>query len=116
LSSGFLMNWQPALPVGRHALSGSFIISAWLWAAARQVADRWRLMENASQAFLDVVRKSMRATRRALGVGEIDPALLTCAGRLQYEGFQRRQETGAAIRALADKGHVNQGDRAGDGV
>lgn len=30
---------------------------------AVQVADRWHLMENASVAFLDVVRKSMRAIR-----------------------------------------------------
>ena len=71
---------------------------------ARQVADRWHLMENASQAFFDAVRKSMRAIREAMGAGEIDPALLTCAERLQYEGFLRRQEADAAIRALADKG------------
>jgi transposase len=71
---------------------------------ALQVADRWHLMENASQAFLDAVRKSMRAIRQALGAGEIDPMLLTCAERLQYEGFLRRQEADAAIRALADKG------------
>ena len=29
---------------------------------AVQVADRWHLMENASRAFLDAVRKSMRQT------------------------------------------------------
>ena len=34
---------------------------------AVQVADRWHLMENASSAFLDAVRKSMRAIRSAIG-------------------------------------------------
>ena len=33
---------------------------------ALQVADRWHLFENASGAFLDAVRKSMRAIRPAL--------------------------------------------------
>lgn len=60
---------------------------------ARQVADRWHLMENASSAFLDAVRKSMRPIRQALGAAEINPALLTCAERIQYEGFLRREET-----------------------
>ena len=39
---------------------------------ATQVADRWHLMENASAAFLDAVRLSMRAIRRAL-VHSTDP-------------------------------------------
>lgn len=38
--------------------------------AAVQVADRWHLMENASRAFLDVVR-SMTPIRRALGAGTV---------------------------------------------
>jgi transposase len=33
---------------------------------AVQVADRWHLMENASAAFLEAVRRSMPAIRQAL--------------------------------------------------
>jgi transposase len=69
-----------------------------------QVADRWHLMANASQAFLDVVRRSMTPIRRALGAGIVSPELLTSAERLQYEGFLRREEMNTAVRALADGG------------
>lgn len=67
---------------------------------AIQVADRWHIMQNASQAFLDAVRKSMRQIRRVIGAATINPDLLTCAERLQYEGYLRREETNAAILAL----------------
>jgi len=40
---------------------------------AVQVADRWHLMENASAAFLEAVRRSMRPIRMALGSTAIDP-------------------------------------------
>ena len=69
-----------------------------------QVADRWHLMENASAAFLEAVRRSMRQIRQALGSTGIDPDLLTCAERLQYEGFIRRQESNQAIKGLAAAG------------
>jgi transposase len=71
---------------------------------AVQVADRWHLMENASRAFLDAVRKSMRQIRTAIGATTIDPRLLTAAERIQYEGYLRREETNAAILALAKDG------------
>jgi len=71
---------------------------------AVQVADRWHLMENASRAFLDAVRKSMRQIRSAVGAMTIDPQLLTAAERLQYEGYLRREETNAAILALSKHG------------
>ena len=71
---------------------------------AIQVIDRWHLMENASSAFLEAVRKSMRAIRTALGATTVDPALLTAAEKLQYEGYLRRQDTSAAILALAADG------------
>src|SRR5215204_2459277 len=71
---------------------------------AIQVADRWHLMENASSAFLDVVRKSMRQIRTVIGATTIDPKLLTAAERIQYEGYLRREETNAAILALSKNG------------
>jgi transposase len=67
---------------------------------AIQVADRWHLMENASSAFLDAVRRSMRVIRTAIGATMINPELLTCAERLQYEGYLRRRDTNAAIMGL----------------
>ncbi|MGX0966085.1 transposase [Bradyrhizobium japonicum] len=38
---------------------------------AVQVADRWHFMENASRAFLDAVRKSMRQIRSAIGATRV---------------------------------------------
>ena len=69
-----------------------------------QVADRWHLMENASAAFLDAVRRSMRTIRTVVGATDVDPQLLTSAERLQYEGYLRREETNAAILTLAREG------------
>lgn len=71
---------------------------------AVQVADRWHLMENASRAFLDAIRKSMRQIRTVIGATTIDPKLLTAAERLQHEGYLRREETNAAILALSKNG------------
>ena len=71
---------------------------------AVQVADRWHLMENASRAFLDAVRKSMRQIRSVIGTTTINPKLLTAAERIQYEGYLRREETNTTILALSKNG------------
>jgi transposase len=71
---------------------------------AVQVADRWHLMENASRAFLDCVRKSMRQIRKTLGATRINPKLLTAAERLQYQGYLRREQTNTVIMAFAKDG------------
>lgn len=60
-------------------------------------------MENASQAFLDAVRKSMRQVRVAIGTATVNPKLLTAAERLQYEGYLRREEANAVIRGLINE-------------
>jgi hypothetical protein len=48
-------------------------------------------MENASHAFLEAVRKSMRQVRMAVGTATVNPKLLTAAERMQYEGYLRRE-------------------------
>jgi hypothetical protein len=61
-------------------------------------------MENASRAFLDAVRKSLRQIRTAIGTTAINPELPTCAERIQYEGYLRREEANAAILDLVKQG------------
>jgi transposase len=71
---------------------------------AVQVADRWHLMENASAAFLNAVRRSMHAIRKAVGVGAVDPASLSAAERRQHSGWLLREAENASILALAAQG------------
>jgi hypothetical protein len=65
--------------------------------------DRWHLMENASAAFLDAVRQSMRAIRTGIGATSINPDLLTPAERLHMKDL-RREEANAAIMGLSKEG------------
>ena len=71
---------------------------------ATQVADRWHLMENASRAFLDAVRTSMRQIRGVVGAATVAAELLTAAERTQYEGFLRREAANTAILGLSKDG------------
>lgn len=61
-------------------------------------------MENASHAFLDADRKSMRQVRLAVGTATVNTKLLTAAERLQYEGYLQREETNSVIRGLLGEG------------
>ncbi len=71
---------------------------------ALQVADRWHLFENASAAFLDVVRRHLREIRAALSADAIDPALLTCAERLRWENWRGRHAVNEGVLALRGSG------------
>src|SRR3546814_339062 len=71
---------------------------------AVQVADRWHLMVNASAAFLEAVRRVMKRLREALGIGTVDPDLLTAVEHRQLEGAKRRDEENATVLALAQAG------------
>lgn len=42
--------------------------------------------------------------RAAIGATKVDPDLLTCAEKLQFEGHLRRKETNAVIMRLAGEG------------
>src|SRR5690606_26540526 len=48
------------------------------------------------------VSKDMPAIRKAIGAKTLDPKLLTAAERLQYEGFQRRQQTNRLVLQMAN--------------
>jgi transposase len=96
---------QPQIAiVARDRGGGYSLAAAKALPQATQVADRWHLMENASHAFLDAVRKSMRQIRAAIGAATIDPDLLTAAERIQYEGYLRREDANAAILSRAKNG------------
>jgi len=90
--------------VARDRGGGYALATAKALPHAIQVADRWHLMENASHAFLDAVRKSMRQIRSAIGAATINPKLLTAAEKLQYDGYLRREEANAAICSLSKQG------------
>src|SRR6266550_3747008 len=96
---------QPQIAVVARDRGGGYALAAAdALPHATQVADRWHLMENASHAFLDAVRKSMRQVRVAVGSAIINPDLLTAAERIQYEGYLRREDTNAAILKQAETG------------
>lgn len=96
---------QPQIEIVTRDRGGGYALAATrALPRAMQVADRWHLMANASDAFLSATRSSMREIRAALSATQVDPALLTAAERLQYEGFQRREDVNAAISKLAGKG------------
>ncbi len=96
---------QPQIAVVARDRGGSYSLAAsTALPSAMQVADRWHLMENASHAFLDAVRKSMRQIRAVMGAAIINRELLTAAERLQYEGYLRREDANAAILARARSG------------
>jgi transposase len=103
-SQAWLANHQSITVVARDRGGGYGEAVTKALPHATQVADRWHLMENASRAFLDAVRKSMRQIRSVIGATVINPALLTAAERLQYAGFLRREETNASILALSNEG------------
>lgn len=99
------LSQQPQIAVIARDRGGAYALAAAkALPDATQVADRWHLMENASRAFLDAVRKLMRQVRSVIGAATIDPGLLTAAERIQYEGYLRREEDNAAILRLAEDG------------
>ena len=66
---------------------------------AVQAADRRHLMENASRAFLDSVRKSMRQICKTLGATRVNPKLLTAPDDLKGAPAANNLEAGYSSSA-----------------
>lgn len=113
---GWLAGQQQIQVVARDRGGGYALAAAQALPHACQVADRWHLMENASRAFLDAVRYSMREIRRAVGTTTVNPDLLTAVERLQYEGYLRRQEDNETILKQAQSGLAIKEIVAGPGA
>ncbi len=90
--------------VARDRSGGYALAAARALPDAMQVADRWHLMENASRAFLEAVRQSMRPIRQVMETTTLNPELLTAAERLQYDGYLRREDTNTTILEQATAG------------
>lgn len=98
---------QPQIGIVARDRGGSYAMAAAkALPKATQVADRWHLMENASRAFLDAIRKSMRQIRTAIGAATINPDLLSARRADPIEGYLRREDTNAAILGLAKAGAI----------
>jgi transposase len=96
---------QPQVEVVTRDRGGAYALAATrALPGAMQVADRWHLMENASQAFLAATRSCMREIRTGLGAATVDPDLLTAAEKLQYEGYLRREDVNAAVLEMSKAG------------
>ncbi len=99
------LSGQPQIEIVTRDRGGAYALAtAWALPGALQVADRWHLMENASQAFLAATRACMRQVRAAVGAAMVDPRLLTAAEKLQYEGYLRREDANGAVLALRQAG------------
>jgi transposase len=80
---------QPQVTVIARDCSGGYALAvAEPLPDATHVMERGHLMEDASRAFLNAVRKSMRQVRAATGAAAINPHLLTAAERIEYEGYR----------------------------
>ena len=71
---------------------------------ALQISDRWHLLEIATAAFVEGVKRHMGDLRRAIVGGDIDPVALSAAEKLQWAGWQRRDEVNETVRAMRGKG------------
>lgn len=99
------LSGQPQIEIVTRDRGGAYALAAArALPSAVQVADRWHLMANASQAFLAATRGCMRQIRAALGAATVDPGLLTAAEKLQYEGFLYREDVNAAVLTLHKAG------------
>jgi len=82
--------------------------------AAMQVADRWHLMENASAAFLDSVRKSMRVIRKCDWRNDDQPNAAHERGKAAVRKLSATRGDERRDQRARQRGNVDQADRPTD--
>ena len=83
---------------------------------ALQICGRWHLLENATAAFVEAVKRHMGDLRRAITGGNIDPDVLSSAEKVQWAGWKRRDEVNGTVRSLKSQGHSIKGIVRATGV
>ncbi len=119
-AGGTVADWLAAHPgieiVCRDRGSGYREGAAKGAAQALQMSDRWHLLENATAAFVEGVKRHMGDPLRAIAGGDVDPDTLSAAEKLQWAGWQRRDEVNGAVRDLHRQGRSIKGIVRATGV
>ncbi len=110
-SEAWLRHQQPAYTVAGDRGGGYGEAVTRALPQAIQVADRWHLIVNASRAFLDAVRKSMRQIRAVIGATVVDLALPTAAEHCNMTDIWGERDENDRPRAL-EGGRADQTDRS----
>ncbi len=77
-----------------------------------QISDRWHSLENATAAFVEGVKQHMGDLHLSIAGGDVDADAISAAEKLQWAGWQRRDEVNGTVRNLHRQGQSSEDDPA----